>query len=207
MESAFFNDDDFSEEGTVESVPVKAPRRLWPWVAGAATLALLAIAVEFLSSREPAPVPVAPPPAPVVAMPAELPAVEPPVLIEDEPAPAVVDVSENLDEARKLYEAGQYKKAVSVLEQVVLDDPKSVTAWNLLGLAKYDALDVAGAKSAAAKVLELDPKNGRVHILLATLHFDANEKEAGRAELQKYLELEPNGPHVEEAKALLRSER
>lgn len=210
-ESAFFNEEAFSEAGTVETVPLKARRRVWPFVVGGLLLAGLVIAAELWSGKAepaaavavPAPAPVvAAAPAAVVAMPADLPEVEPPVFIEDE-AP-VIDVSENLDEARKLYEAGQYKKAISVLEQVVTDDPKSVTGWNLLGLAKYDALDAAGARAAADKVLELDPKNGRVHILLATLHFDANEKDLGRAELEKYLALEPNGAHVEEAKALLK---
>jgi cytochrome c-type biogenesis protein CcmH/NrfG len=113
-------------------------------------------------------------------------------------------VSENLAEAKKLNEQGQYKRAISVLEQVLTDDPTSITGWTLMGLAKYDSHDLAGAKAAADKVLELDPKNPRVHLLLATMHLDANEKDLGKAELEKYLELDPKGPHADEAKALLK---
>ncbi|HEY1087296.1 MAG TPA: tetratricopeptide repeat protein, partial [Archangium sp.] len=204
----------FAEEAPVEETPVEAPatkRRVWPFVLGAALIAVVALFID--AQREPAPVPQpvveAPAPVAVVVAPANLPDIEPPEFLdvesmhEAEAAP-VVDVSENLAEATKLYNAGQYKKAISVLEQVVTDDPSSVLAWNLMGLAKYDSLDSKGAHAAAAKVLELEPTNARVQILLATLHFDANEKAEGRSALQKYLELEPNGPEVDEVQALLK---
>ncbi len=178
---------------------------------GAVALAGLMLAIEM--QREAAPVEAKPEPAVATATrapePPVLPDIAPPVpaeelTAEEELAPVAIDVSENLSEATKLYNAGQYKKSISVLEQVVADDPKSVAAWNLLGLAKYDSLDSAGARAAADKVLELDPKNARVQILLATLHFDANEKDLARAALQKYLELAPNGPEVAEVQALLK---
>ncbi|HEY0882316.1 MAG TPA: tetratricopeptide repeat protein, partial [Archangium sp.] len=209
-EAAFF------AEAAVEETPVEAPvakRRVWPFVLGAALIAVVALFIDAQRAPTAAPQPVvveaAPAPVVKVVAPADLPDVEPPEFIdvesvhEAEAAP-VVDVSENLAEATKLYNAGQYKKAISVLEQVVTDDPSSVLAWNLMGLAKYDSLDSKGAHAAAAKVLEIEPSNARVQILLATLHFDANEKTEGRSALQKYLELEPNGPEVGEVQALLK---
>ncbi len=187
-------------------VPARERRDVWPYIAGA--LLIGAIAVMFEAREAPvaeptpevAPASVTPPPA--------LPEVEEPYFFAEEElavdAAPVVDITENLAEATKLYEAGHYKKSVSVLEQIVVDDPKAINAWNLLALARYDFGDSKGARTAAEQVLSLDPKNGRVQILLATLHFDANEKELGRAALEKYLELEPNGAHVDEAKALLK---
>lgn len=204
-EAAFFEQAAVTEEP--EAVPEpKRTRRVWPFVVGAVVIVGLMLAIEV--QREAAPVEVKAPPAVIVAP--VLPDIAPPVLVEEvtppeeELAPVAIDVSENLSEATKLYNGGQYKKAISVLEQVVSDDPKSVAAWNLLGLAKYDSLDAAGARQAADKVLELDPKNARVQILLATLHFDASEKDLARAALQKYLELEPNGSEVDEVQALLK---
>ena len=190
---------------TVEVAPELEPElrreaRVWPFVV--ACLALIGLALAIDGQGAPAPVqevkvsaqaPVAPP-GPVVLA-AEV--------VEEELAPVAIDVSENIAEATKLYNAGKYRSSISVLDQVLTDDPKSVIAWNLLGLARYDSLDAAGARTAAAKVLELDPKNARVQILLATLAFDANQKDEGRAALEKYLELEPNGSEVEEVKALL----
>ncbi len=201
----------FFAEPAAPDAPLPAPkavRRVWPFIVGALAIAGLALFIESMSpTTVPAPAPVEPPKAAVVVAPV-LPEIAPPEFIETEAAAdevvPLVNVSENLDEARKLYESGQFKRAVSVLEQVVTDDPKSVTAWNLLGLAKYDALDSAGARAAADKVLELDPKNARVQILLATLYFDGNQRDLGRAALEKYLELDPAGPHVAEAKALLK---
>jgi Flp pilus assembly protein TadD len=198
---AFFESEEPSAMLSLENpMPARTTRRVWPFAVVA--LAIVALALGFEMLREPAPVVEAPRPTVVVAP--VLPDIEPPEFIETDEPVALIDVNENLDEARKLYEAGQYKKALSVLEQVVSDEPKSVLAWNLIGLARYDSLDPVGARAAADKVLELDPKNGRVQILLATMYFDANDKVNGRAALEKYLELEPNGASVDEAKALLK---
>ena len=206
LEAAFFEQAEapVAEPELPKATESKKSRRVWPFVVGALAMAGLAVLIE--GQRDSAPV--AQEETKVAAIVAPPPVVVAPVIVEEAPAeelaPVAVDVSENLSEASKLYNAGQYKKAISVLEQVISDDPKSVAAWNLLGLAKYDSLDTAGARTAAEKVLELDPKNGRVQILLATLHFDANEKDLGRAALQKYLELEPNGSEVDEVNALLK---
>ncbi len=147
----------------------KRERKVWPFVVGGLAIIALALLIE---GQRVGPVVVEPAPiAPVVVVAPEVvpePVVVAPEPVIEEPA-AAIDVSENLAEATTLYNAGQYKKAISVLEQVVTDDPKSVTAWNLMAMAKYDAVDSAGAKAAAEKVLELDPKNGRVQILLASL--------------------------------------
>ncbi|MFO0596114.1 MAG: response regulator [Myxococcaceae bacterium] len=185
--------------------PAKTDRRMWPFVVAAIAITGVGLIIDFATADDAQPE--------VVVAPAGLPDVEPPTFYAEEAAPAVeeqpapeaaIDISENLTEARKLYEGGQYKKAISVLEQAITDDPKSTAAWNLMGLAKYDSMDIVGARAAADKVLELEPNNARVQILIATLHFDANEKDLGRAALEKYLELDPNGPHAEEAKALLK---
>jgi tetratricopeptide (TPR) repeat protein len=192
--------------GETLTPPLRNDRRLWPFVVAGLAIGALGLAIDALTGT-PAPV-AAPARAEVVAPatvtpPPNLPDIEAPEFYVEEAVPAV-DVSENLAEAKKLNEQGQYKRAISVLEQVLTDDPTSITGWTLMGLAKYDSHDVAGAKAAAYKVLELDPKNPRVHLLLATMHLDANEKELGKAELEKYLELDPNGPHADEAKALLK---
>jgi hypothetical protein len=108
-----------------------------------------------------------------------------------------------LDKARALYGSAQYGKAVSLLDRLVDDRPDMVDAWVLLGLARFDARDVAGARRAAEQVLELDPQNARIQVLLATLFFDAQDRAQGRAALERYLRLEPQGPFAVEARALL----
>ncbi len=201
-EAAFFASSaaDAAFPETSEAPAIKTRRPIWPFVAGG--LALLAVAAMFENTPS-----IEPKPEPVVVAPVakveEAPAVVEEPAEEIEAAPAI-DVSENLLLGSQLYDRGEYKKAITVLEQVVADAPESVNGWLQLGLARYDFGDSKGARAAADKVLALDAKNGRVQLLLATLHFDANERDLGRAAIQKYLELEPNGAHVEEAKALLR---
>jgi DNA-binding response OmpR family regulator len=213
LEAQFFASADATPgQEADEALSPRRRRALWPFVA--AGLVLLGVMLVFDALREePAPRPASAPPVaePVRVATPVLPDIEPPEFYADEAealddaAPAVeIDVSEPLAEGRRHYEAGRYRQAISVLEQVVTDDPRSVPAWLLLGLARYDAHDAAGALAAAERVLALDPTNGRVQLLLATLHFDAGDRAAGRRALERYLELEPTGAHVEEARALLR---
>lgn len=205
-EAAFFNEEAFTEPE--DYVPAaKARRAVWPFLVLA--LGVLGVAVLFDALKDGAPREADPvvvfatlkaPPVPV-----ELPDIDEPVFYDDAPVVEdTVDVTENLSEARRLYEAGRYAQAKSLLEQVLTDAPKSVTAWILLGLVKYDSMDIAGARDAANKVLAIDPNNARVQVLLATLYFDAGDYPAGRTALHRYLELEPEGPFAADAKALLR---
>ncbi len=134
---------------------------------------------------------------------AAAPVLEPVAVDEPAAAPEVLDVSEPLADGVRAYQRGEYQKAVSVLEQVVADEPTSLQGWLVLGQAHYDLGNTTAAREATVRVLEIDPKNAKVHVLLATIAHDANDKPAMRAELEKYLELEPKGEHAAEARALL----
>jgi cytochrome c-type biogenesis protein CcmH/NrfG len=204
LEAQFFE----PEVTAAPTVPVKRARRVIPWVSLALGVVALAVMLEVLvqpraevAAVEPAPAPVVAPV--VVATPIAAPAVEVPAAVEAAPE-EVLDISENLVEARRAYEAGQYAKASTVLQQTLADAPKSVDAWLLLALVRYDAHDTVGAKAAADRVLSLDHANARVQILVAALAFDANDRAAGRAALERYLELEPTGQYAADAHALLK---
>lgn len=219
LETAFFSaphDADasaFEDTLPTHAAPLaKSKSRVGLLVGLGVAAVLVTVAGEWLIDAAPRVTPevaqaalVAPAPAPVVA-PVPAPPVLEPVEIAAEPAPAVevIDVSEPLADGVRAYQAGEYQKAVAVLEQVVADDPNSLQGWLVLGEARYDAGNTSGAKEAAARVLELDAKNAKVHLLLATIAHDAADKATMRAEVEKYLELAPNGEHAAEAKALLR---
>ncbi len=217
LEDAFFRDSSAStgvaapvaaalEASFLDEAPVKKPRAVWPVVLVGLGLVVVAVLGESLfgAPRQPVVEPVVPAPVEAAPVAEEAPA---PAAVEAEPVVAVepaADVTDNLTEARRLYEAGQYGKAVSVLDQVLADAPTSADAWLLMGLVRYDAGESAAAKTAADKVLSLDAKNSRVHILLASMAFDAGDRDLGKAELQKYLDLDPTGQHADEARALLK---
>lgn len=141
--------------------------------------------------------------APVTAPVPVLPDIEEPQFIEDEVPTTVVDVSGPLREAKMKYERGLYAEAISMLEQIIVDEPNSVQAWLLLGLARYDANNSKGAREAAEKVVSLEPNNAGVQMLLATLSFDSGDTAGAKQALEKYLSLEPAGGSAEEARALL----
>ncbi len=179
------------------------PRR-WPWVALAGGALLLAVVLLWPTPpAEPLQVAASPVEAPAPELPQQ-PEVAPVEVEPEAAAVSPVDVSEDLALATRLYERGQFKKAIAALEQVTAADPSSVLAWLQLGLARYDAGDARGARTAAEEVVRLEPGNARVQLLLATLRFDAQDTAGGRAALEKYLTLDPTGPHADEARALLR---
>lgn len=216
LESAFFSapadSDPIGFEDTLPThapPPAKSKSRVGLLVGLGVAAVLVTIAGEWLIAAAPVTPElaqaalVAPAPVPEVVTAPSLPVLAP-VVVEAEPVAEVVDVSEPLADGVRAYQAGEYQKAVAVLEQVVADEPTSLQGWLVLGQARYDAGNTAGAKEAAARVLELDPKNAKVHLLLATIAHDASDKVTMRAEVEKYLELAPNGEHAAEAKALLR---
>src|SRR5712692_7200398 len=69
----------------------------------------------------------------------------------------------NLDAARRAYEASDYSKAISALQEAALKDPKDgeiqfLLAKNFLELQEYDAAIKSGEKAVA-----LDPQNSIYH--------------------------------------------
>ncbi len=205
VEQAFFSSGEVAETADA-LVPARLKLR-WPAYAAAAIGALmLGVGFEALRHQsEPAP---AAPPVTVVAAPTPRPAPAPapaPAPVVEEAAPVVsVDVTESMNDARTSYAAGQYTKAISTLEQVVLDAPSNVEAWMLLGLARFDHGDSAGADAAAVEALKLAPRNPRAYILQASVLMDRGQREAAREKLQAALEVDPEGPFAAEARALLR---
>ncbi|MBL9037173.1 MAG: tetratricopeptide repeat protein [Archangium sp.] len=194
LEAAFFGPTAAELEAPVVPLPLSSNRSTVVFVAVVVGVLAVAIGVEWLSPKPPQPVPV------VDVTPIATPTPE--LAIEAVPE-TVIDVTGPLADAKKLYDAGRFAEAVSVLEQVVADAPKSVPAWLLLGLAQYDANHPAAARTSVDRVLALDPSNARVQVLIATLAFDAGDTAAAKAALEKYLTLEPNGPSADEARALL----
>lgn len=215
LEESFFREEQAPAHSVAEAVGLEASSSARGeragtsqvrWVFIGLAIVTIAVCVELLVQRAPEPqsVEVSPVAANVVVA-APVVAAEEPVAVQEEPAPPPeqLDISDNLHEARQAYEAGNYAKATAVLQQSLIDAPRSTDAWMLYGLVRYDARDVAAARTAVARVLEIDPNNARVQILIASMAFDENDRDSGRAALEKYLALEPNGPHANEARALL----
>lgn len=219
LEDAFFSEEDTDPSvAAVAAVPaviedtyvrrddVAAPARSTEasrWIAlsiaAALLVALLGVVTWRAATEEPfvAPpivLPRPPAPAPVVETGEALP---PPSVSEEAIAAALAD-------AAKLYEDNQFGEAIAALDQIVEVAPSNVQAWMLMGEARLDNEDRAGAAEAAATVLALDPNYADAFLLLATMHIREGQRDVAAGEIARYLELEPNGKHADEAKRLLR---
>ena len=197
------------EEEAPEDEDESTSGRLW-LIAAAAVVLIAGGALVAYRLADVAPVEVAPiAAAPVIVAapgndePAEVVHLQAPELVVEEAPPPMI-VSDELAAATKMYEAGKVKEAVAALERVVEVESSNTQAWTLLGLARYDASDVQGAKEAAATALALDPKAARAHLLLATVYIDQSKRSQAEQELKTYLELEPEGQFAQEAKWMLK---
>ena len=106
--------------------------------------------------------------------------------------------------ATRLYDEGKLAEAKVALEELVTQDASNTNAWMMLGLARFDSNDIAGAEEAANTVLAIDPRVARAYLLRATILIAAKNRPDAAIEIQKYLDLEPTGPFAAEAKALLK---
>lgn len=94
--------------------------------------------------------------------------------------------------ATLLLQHGEGKKAVAVMEKVVAHEPRNIFAWNLLGVAKINLNDVAGARNAYQKAVELSPKFAAPRLNLARLESNEGKLAEAQTALQTVLRIDPN---------------
>jgi Flp pilus assembly protein TadD len=82
---------------------------------------------------------------------------------------------QDLDEARRLFEAGDFAGCASVLEEVLAEDPGDAHAVRLLGLAYYELGDREQARTALGRALALGNLSPDVLSRIARI-----DQEAGR---------------------------
>ncbi len=187
-----------------DELPVAPRTRLGIFLGLAAAALLVVLVVEWaLISGD-----VQPPAQPAVAAVAAQPVAPAPTPAFDVEAPEFyadnsAEVEAALAEGKLLYDEGRYADAITNFDHAVALEPSNVGAWLLLGLARYDAHDDAGAWEAVTTVNQLDPQNARAFLLKATLEFDRREAAQARRSLTRYLELDPQGQFADEAKALM----
>jgi Flp pilus assembly protein TadD len=91
------------------------------------------------------------------------------------------------ERAAAVERAGWFRAAAAVR-------PRSVAAWNNLGVALKVKGDITEAIAAGRRALELDPKYGPAHNNLANSLYAAGDRDAARGEYAKAIELLPECP-------------
>lgn len=114
--------------------------------------------------------------------------------MSDTPLPP--GILERLEKAEQLKIAGKYREAITMLEQVLLEDPGNVTvleevADNELSLEAYDR-----AETAATQAIRLDPKSYTGHYIIGFIRSHQQRWEDAIASLKTANKLKANNPEI-----------
>lgn len=106
------------------------------------------------------------------------------------------DTLERLEQAERLKMAGKHEEALTILEQLVQDDPGNVPALeeiadNELSLERFDRAEVA-----AKQAVKLDECSYTAHYILGFLHSHEARWEESLHELKLANRLKPNNPEI-----------
>jgi len=89
---------------------------------------------------------------------------------------------------------GEPAKAVEVARKIIANDPRNLTALNLLGSMLAAGKDRAGARAAFTKAAQLQPSFLPVQINIARLDLAEGKVQAARKRLNAILKVSPDNP-------------
>lgn len=81
--------------------------------------------------------------------------------------------------------AGNYEKALPLLEKVVARDPQNADAWNYIGFSHRNLKNYDKALPAYEKALSIDPEHKGALEYLGELYVQTGEIEKAKAQLKK----------------------
>lgn len=96
-----------------------------------------------------------------------------------------------LEEARRIYAAGNFQQAENLLREVVRADRNSADAFLLLGLAEFANGETNEAIEHYQRTIELRPKSFSGHYNLALAYLREGNVQRGLHELERSVELDP----------------
>jgi Surface lipoprotein assembly modifier/Tetratricopeptide repeat len=100
-------------------------------------------------------------------------------------------VQKLLDEGRKLFEAGKFKKALVPLEKAFEEDPGNLSVNWFLGRAAYETKDYETAVMTFERMLVLQPEAQRVRLELGRSYFMLGLHGLAKEEFVKVLDQNP----------------
>jgi Flp pilus assembly protein TadD len=104
-------------------------------------------------------------------------------------AKPAVTLSAPLREARELIQKGLFDQAAKILEDQVKQDPTSVDAYNLLGIAYAGENDYVRALDAFQRALTLAPNSVTTHNNLGNLYVSQQKSDLAEREFKKVLSI------------------
>ena len=113
-----------------------------------------------------------------------------------EKVPVKVKPDPELAEGTRLFQAGQFKEAISIFQKVVERTPDHVEANYALALSLLRSGQVDEAIARFEKVKEMKPDMVEVYLALGESHFNKGENEKALSYFDRALELQPNNAEV-----------
>ena len=102
------------------------------------------------------------------------------------------DFQENLEEARRRHQAGDFQFATDVYREVLSQDPKNAKAMHLLGLAAHQMGNHAEALNLMQAAEAIEPHNLKIKSNIGSVYMATGESEKAAASFQAAQKLDPN---------------
>jgi protein O-GlcNAc transferase len=106
----------------------------------------------------------------------------------------LIDINKNLNEAQKVFAAGDYQLAQVLYKQILQADPSLASAWNGLGLVAYQFGQFQEAAQLIQNAIKLSPKRDQYLQNLGSCYWSLNRFDDAEACYQKVLEIAPSKP-------------
>jgi tetratricopeptide (TPR) repeat protein len=97
-----------------------------------------------------------------------------------------------LQDAAKRIENRDCATATELLAKILVSDPQSAPAYNLLGICRAQAAEYEGARKAFQKAIELNPALATAHVNLGNLLIKMQEDAAAIRQFQAAIAIEPD---------------
>jgi Flp pilus assembly protein TadD len=103
---------------------------------------------------------------------------------------APVNEASDFAEVKALAQQGHLEEAKARLLAQLQIDPKSLEAYNLLGILDSNQQDFAGAQAAFQKALQIAPNSTKTHTNLGNLYIAEKKIDLAETEFRKVLRLD-----------------
>ncbi len=110
--------------------------------------------------------------------------------------PFTSGIIERLEAAEQLKLAGEYTHALTILEQLLVEDPENVSALEEVADNELSLENFGRAKAAAEQAVSLDPRSYTGHYILGFLFSQSETWDTALMHLQESNRLKPNNAEI-----------
>ncbi len=115
--------------------------------------------------------------------------------MRDDSAPSS-DILERLEEAEQLKLAGRHRDALSILEELLMEDPENIPALEEVADNELSLEHYPRAQTAAAQAIALDDKSYTGHYIIGFLRSVEGQWDTATLHLRKANTLRPNNAEI-----------